>query len=364
MATWPGPDTLPVHPNVEVIASGVATPWALAFPPDGRILVTERGGRIRVIRDGALQPAAWASLDVGALSEAGLLGIALAPDYAESRHVYVFATFVRSRTVRQPVRGLVARVIRYTDRGTMGVDPTTILDDLPSHQLHAGGALGFGPDGMLYISIGDTFEPVAAQDPGSWAGAVLRFHPDGTIPADNPTPGSPVWASGLRNVQGLAWHPETGDLLAIDHGPSGLATEGGRTDQDELNVIRPGGNYGWPVVTGLAADSRFHDPLVEWTPAMAPAGLAIHDGTGNADWRGAVLVTGLRGRELRRLSLEAVDGRWRVTSQQSLYTNEFGRLRAVAVSPAGDVYFATSNQDGRGTPVVGDDRLFRMLLDR
>lgn len=353
---------LPTTTPLQVVAEGLETPWALAFPSDGRILLTERPGRIRVVADGVLQARPWATLEVAELSEAGLLGIALAPDYPSSRHVYVFGVFLRDRTLRQPRRGLYAQVIRFTDRGLSGADPVVVIDRLPTGQLHAGGAIGFGPDGMLYVSIGDAFDQESAQDPDALTGAILRYRPDGSIPHDNPRAGSPVWAKGLRNVQAFAWHPVTGELFAIDHGPTGLEQEGRRTDDDELNVIRAGGNYGWPIVTGVAGDARFIDPIVVWTPALAPAGLAIMEG-GAAD-RGSVRVwvTGLRGRQLRVLGIgQRSDSAHGAVEEEVLLEGELGRLRAIGVSPDGTVYIGTSNRDGRGAPVEADDRLLRIV---
>jgi glucose/arabinose dehydrogenase len=350
------PDTVPAGQlAVEVVASGLEVPWALAFAPDGRIFFTERPGRIRVIEAGTLRAAPLATLDVARRSETGLMGIALAPDFATSGNLYVVATV-------QPSDGLETRVLRYTARNGTLSGPQVLISGLPANNVHAGGAVAFGPDGMLYITAGDAQNPSQAQDAGSLRGKILRYTPAGGIPGDNPIPGSPVYALGVRNSQGLAWHPVRRDLFATDHGPSGGSNEGGRSGHDELNVIRKGGNYGWPVVIGFEND-RFIPPIAVWTPAIAPNGVAFYTGTAIPEWKNNVFVGGLRGQQLRRLVVEEASGTpagWRVTAQEPLFEGEYGRIRLVAMGPDGNLYFGTSNRDGRGSPGPMDDRILRI----
>ncbi|HEX9701786.1 MAG TPA: PQQ-dependent sugar dehydrogenase, partial [Rhodospirillales bacterium] len=224
---------------------------------------------------------------------------------------------------------------------------------------HNGGRIAFGPDGMLYATTGEIFEADNAQDLKSLGGKVLRVAPDGGIPADNPFPGSPVWSYGHRNPQGLAWHPETGDLFISEHGPSG---EFGLRAHDEINVVRKGGNYGWPLVVGAPGRKGFVDPLVAWKDiAVPPAGVAF--------WRGDLYVAVLGAGSLIRIGVERgvyhTSAAWRVTAIERWFaegprTSVLGRLRAVSVGPDGLLYFATSNRDGRGTPRPGDDTIYRL----
>ncbi|HKG94781.1 MAG TPA: PQQ-dependent sugar dehydrogenase, partial [Gemmatimonadaceae bacterium] len=338
------------------MATGLEVPWAMAFAPDGRIFVTERPGRIRVIENGRLRAEPWATLPVYAEDESirpesGLMGIALAPDFATSGQLYIVGTFWKSESARAPslparavrrIAGLFSsaastpwenRVYRLTDRGGYGVDARVVVDDLPANYYHAGGGLAFGPDGMLYATIGDALHPDDAADRTSLAGKVLRYGPDGSIPADNPMPGSPVFALGLRNTQALAWHPRTGELFGADHGPSGMAQEGGRADRDELNVIAPAGDYGWPRVAGLDAGAgAYVRPIAVWTPAITPSGMAFYTGPEPA-WAGSLFLGGLRGRRLTRLTLAREAGRWRAAAEDSLLAGAVGRIRAVRMGP-------------------------------
>lgn len=354
-----GPVTEPVDgvPSeelaVELVASGLEVPWALAFAPDGRLFLTERPGRIRVVEGGRLRREPWAEIDVAQRSETGLMGIALAPDFATSGRLYVVATF-------EAGGGLENRVLRFTERNGMGSMPEVIISGLPASNIHAGGGLAFGPDGMLYVTAGDAREPSSAQEFRSLGGKILRYTPDGGVPRDNPFPGSPVYARGVRNPQGLAWHPVEKVLFATEHGPSG---EEGKRDHDELNVIREGDNYGWPTVIGTG-DDRFTPPIAVWTPAVAPNGVAFYTGTAIPEWRNNAFVGGLRGEQLRRIVVAAAPrtpAGWRVTAEEALFEDEYGRIRLVAMGPDGNLYFGTSNRDGRGRPANGDDRIFRIV---
>ena len=346
--------------SVDTIASGLEVPWALGFAPDGRIFVTERAGRIRVIENGKLRAEPWATLQVAVQGEAGLMGIALAPDFAGSRELFVVGTFDQGGN-------LVNRLIRLTDDGGNGVRPTLVLDGIPSAMFHAGDAGAFGPDGMLYVATGDARDPRRAQDERSLAGKILRMRRDGTAPADNPTPGSLVYATGLRNSQGITWDPRTGQAFATEHGPSGFPNEFFRRDRDELNAIARGGNYGWPTVAGKSRLGRSISPLVDWSgPGIAPSGIAAYSGP-YQPWTGSVFVAALKGEHLRRVALagdssSASPSGWRAVSDEPLFVRAFGLLRAVAMGPDVMVYFTTSNRYVSGAPRSGDDHVFRLLV--
>jgi glucose/arabinose dehydrogenase len=370
---------------LDTVASGLVVPWAREIAPDGRIFQTERVGRNRTVVEGKMQISPWARQEVFAqepqlLPETGLLGIAVAPDFSATGHVYVVGTFwksdfsqsngVFSRVYRKVVERLSPqaagrwenRVYRITDRDGVGADPQLIIDNLPASHYHSGSSITFGPDGMLYVTTGDVLRSPLAQSRESLAGKVLRFNPDGTIPDDNPVPGSPILASGLRNTQALAWHPSGLTLFGADHGPTGMPHEEGRWGNDELNVIQAGGNYGWPIVVGDSADTRYARPVTTWTPALAPGGMAFYD-SDTLPWRGNLFVSGLRSMQLRRVVIAPDSSRttgWRVVREDILFEREFGRIRAVRAAPDGSIYFATSNLDGRGIPAPGDDHLFRI----
>ena len=342
--------------GTDTVARGLDVPWAIAFAPDGRIFVTERVGRIRVIENGVLRPEPWATLPVSPQGEAGLMGLALAPDFATTRELYVVGTFARGSA-------LVNRVVRLTEDNRRGVRPTVILDGIPSAVFHAGDAIAFGPDGFLYVATGDAREPSRAQDDGSLAGKVLRMQRDGSPAPGNPRPGSLVYARGVRNPQGVTWDPLSGQAFATDHGPSGFPNERFRRDRDELNAVGRDANLGWPTVSGAARDSRFTPPLVEWSsPGIAPSGAAFYAGP-VAEWAGSVFVAALKGEQLRRVVVardSASPAGWRAVSDEPMFVRTFGRLRAVAMGPDGFVYVTTSNRDGRGVPRPGDDLLLRI----
>ena len=342
--------------SVETVAGGLEVPWGLSFAPDGRLFVTERPGRIRVIEEGRLSPDPWATVDVQSTGEAGLMGIAIAPDFATSGAVYVVGTFASAA-------GLVNRVVRLTEREGRGVGAEVVVDGIPSGRFHAGAAIAFGPDGLLYVTAGDAREPRSAQRPADLAGKVLRYRPDGAIPRDNPVPGSPVFAFGVRNAQGLAWHPDGGDLVATEHGPSGFPDERLRTDNDELNVIVAGANYGWPTVAGARSDTGFVAPIVAWNPGIAPSGVAVYTGS-RFPWSGSIVVAALKAQELRLVEIvrdAASPIAWRARCERALFRGELGRLRAVAMGTDGHLYLSTSNRDGRGNPSPEDDRILRVV---
>ena len=322
--------------RVETVARGLEAPWALAFVPDGRVFVTERAGRVRVLTpDGDLEEEPLAEIEgVAAEGEGGLLGLALDPDFERNRRLYLYHTY-------RDATGLRNRVVRYTERGGRLADETVLLDGIPGEIIHDGGRVAFGPDGKLYVTTGDAAQPELAQDLESLAGKILRLESDGSVPVDNPFPGSPVYSYGHRNPQGLTWTPRTGRLYATEHGASG---------NDELNLIEPGANYGWPQVEG-SDHGEFAAPVAVYASSIAPSGAAWHEG-------GLFFAT-LVGTHLHRVRIDSSAPR-RVTGEEELLEDRYGRLRDVRVGPDGDLYVLTSNRDGRGAPTDEDDRVLRV----
>jgi len=333
--------------NVETVAEELEVPWALGFAPDGRIFVTERPGRIRVVQEGVLLKEPFAVLkQVVSISESGLMGIALDPDFADNHHLFVCYTYQNS------AGGLRNRVARLSDSNGQGIDHQVIVDDIPGSQNHDGCRIGFGPDGELYVTTGDAQSPDQAQNLDSLAGKVLRLEADGSVPADNPFPGSYVYTYGHRNPQGMDWHPKTGDLFITEHGPD---------RNDEVNLLAPGSNYGWPEVTGRARSDQYVPAIMSFTPTIAIAGAAFYTGDKlHPAWEGDLIFAALKASQLQRVTLAPPDFRT-VESSQVMFNQDFGRLRAVAVSPDGYLYFTTSNRDGRGKPRAGDDKLMRLV---
>lgn len=336
--------------KVEIFVDGLEVPWSVAFTSPARMLVTERPGRVRVVENGVLRKAPLAVIaDVESRGETGLMGLTLAPDYPASRLIYLSYAYTVTGGIR-------VRVVRYRDDGSGLSDRKVILEGLPAAQFHAGCRLRFGPDGKLYVTTGDATTGEIAQKMGSLGGKTLRLNPDGSIPADNPFPGSPIYSLGHRNSQGLDWQPGTGLQFQTEHGPSGFDGPGGG---DEVNIVEAGKNYGWPVVHHKESKEGMVSPLLEFTPAIAPSGASFVTGSRVPALRGDFLFACLRGERLMRVRLDPKDPR-HVLATEALFDHEFGRLREVQNGPDGAIYFTTSNRDGRGSVHPGDDRVLRL----
>lgn len=347
--------------NVDTWIGGLEAVWSLQFASDGRLFLTEKFGRIRIASaKGQLDPAPWASIRVMQEGgEGGLMGLALHPDFPREPWVYVMYTgYVNGRPVN--------RVVRMREVGGRGSDTEVILDGLPAALNHNGGRILFGPDRMLYISAGDAYHPMAAQDLSSPSGAILRLTPEGRVPADNPVPGNPIWASGLRNPNGLAFRPGTGALFASDHGPTSEWGPPITRDRDELNVIRKGANYGWPLVVGAAAQPGLVDPILAWIPSIAPAALLFYDAGLFPAFKGDLFCSSLAGQALLRFRFADTARPERVTAIERWFntaprgSSVYGRLRALTTGPDGAIYIGTSNRDGRGSSAFGEDRVLRL----
>lgn len=334
--------------TVSVWASGLNVPWSLVFLPDGRALVSERGGRIVLFgKDGTQQGSSYAVVPVAQNGEGGLMGLALDPRFPDAPFVYAMITKSKDGKI-------VNAVVRLKHIGDHGVMDKTLVDDIPAGTFHDGGRIAFGPDGLLYVGTGDATHPELAQNKSSLAGKILRVKPNGAIPDDNPFKNSPVYSYGHRNVQGLAWRPGTHELYESEHGPTG---EFGLHARDEINRIRKGRNYGWPNATCAVHRKAYVDPLVCWlNEAVAPSGMTFFDGN--------LMVATLRGEALLRLKF-GKGGRiteiehWFATGPDQ---GRYGRLRDVVVGPDKALYVLTNNRDGRGTPGKDDDRILKLTM--
>ncbi len=340
--------------QVDTFVTGLEVPWSLVFTSPTRLLVTERPGRVRVVENGALQRKPLAVLtDVEASGESGLMGMAIAPDYERSRLLYLAYAYDMPQGPR-------VRIARFRDAGDALTDRTVIIEGLPAAQYHAGCRLRFGPDGKLYATTGDATTREIAQDLKSLGGKTLRLNLDGSIPSDNPFPGSPIFSYGHRNSQGLDWEPRSGLQFQTEHGPSGFDGPGGG---DEVNIVESGKNYGWPLVHHRETKEGTVPPLLEYTPAVAPSGASFSRGNLLPSFRGDFFFATLRGEKLVRVRLDPSNPR-KVAETEDLFKGVYGRLRDVVSGPDGALYVATSNRDGRGKPAPGDDRILRVVETR
>ena len=322
--------------SVEVLATGLDRPRAVAFA-DGKAYVAERDGRVLVFADGRILDSPLASFRVPRAFDGGLLGIAAHPDFESNRLLYVYHTYVEDAK-------LWNRLVAVTESGDRLASAETLLEGIPGSEFSNGGTVKFGPDGYLYVATGSVSDSShLPQDPGSLAGKILRLSPDGSVPPDNPVPGSPVFASGFRNPQGMAWD-DAGNFYMSDAGP---------TKNDEINVVLPGRNYGWPDQE--CSGGEHEDPIVCYDPAIEPGGIAFYRG-GIEGLDGRLLMASLRASNLYSLDLEDPG-----LHSQKIVLSGLGRIRDVAQGPGGDVYLLTSNTDGRGFPSDDDDRLVRIL---
>ncbi|ABR61068.1 PQQ-dependent sugar dehydrogenase [Sinorhizobium medicae] len=332
---------------VETLASGLEHPWAVEAMPDGALIVTERPGRLRILRDGKLSDAIKGVPTVAAHGQGGLLDVALDRQFATNRTIYLtlsargeggYGTALVRAALSQDGRSLtdakeIFRMNRFTRKGQ-----------------HFGSRIAIDKDGSLFFGIGDRGEGERAQDPHDHAGSVLHINADGSIPASNPFRGgtgglAEIWSTGHRNPQGITFDPEDGKLLTVEHGARG---------GDEVNNPQPGRNYGWPVITfgkdysGVeigegTAKEGLEQPLFYWDPSIAPGAIAVYRGSMFPEWNGDLLIAALKYQLLTRLDRDETGT---VTAEERLFDGEFGRIRDVIVAPDGALIMVTDEEDG------------------
>ena len=340
---------------------GLNKPWALAFLPNGDMLITEHLGRLRIVRAGVLDPQPLAGLpEIFAIGRKGLMDIALHPRFEQNQFVYF--TYHKPSTEHRLAGIPVLARGKFEGRGALVEVRDLFVSDAAYSGRGQTSRIVFGPDGKVYMSIGVPIRnPVgvaeSAQDPTDHGGKVLRLNDDGTVPDDNPfvdTPGHrpEIYAFGIRNSNGLAFHPQTGELWETENGPQG---------GDEVNIIRAGANYGWPVVsygraysgdlTGTDSGPQrpqvwaegIEDPFFVWSPSISPAGMIFYTGDKFPNWRGDLIVGALRGAEIQRLIF---NDRGLLVRQQSLLRELKQRIREVKQGPDGLIYLLTDEEDG------------------
>ena len=325
-----------VQKDIDIFATDLNIPWELAFLPDGYILVTERSGNLLKIGQDRIKIPIQGVYHSG---EGGLLGMALHPGFASNNYIYLYLTSQSGDTV-------VNRVERYKLLDNTLSDRKIIIDNIPGSSFHDGGRIAFGPDNLLYITTGDAGNSQSAQDKNSLSGKILRLNDDGSIPASNPFKNA-VYSYGHRNPQGIAWDEE-GKLWSTEHGRSGL-----QSGLDEVNLIKPGNNYGWPNIEGDNSNPAMQSPIIHsgtdvtWAPADA------------LYYEGRLFFTGLRGEALYEARLQGD----KIAEVKAHFKGEYGRLRVVNLGPDGYFYIATSNRDGRGSVNPGDDKIIRINPD-
>ena len=337
------------HPyRVEVVAQNLAAPWAVDFLPDGRIFFTERFGQVRVIENGKLldaPPLRLTNIAVGV--KMGLLGLIHDPGFATNRFLYTAQNYPSGQR-------FAMRVVRYRESNNRLIEPHTIIEGIPAWLNHTGGRLRFGPDGMLYITTGDADRPPESQRLDLLNGKILRLKPDGSIPTDNPfvnqTNARPeIWSYGHRNPQGIDFHPTLPFVMATEHGPD---------NGDEVNIIERGANYGWPRIHHRQTEAGLRSPALEFTPSIAPGSGMFYRGNAFPKLKNNFLVGCLRGEGILRVQLDGTN----IIGVERFFHRLYARIRDVAESPEGYIYFTTSMHDPpEGTPRLGYDMILRIV---
>ena len=344
--------------RIVTVVDALVQPWSIAFLPGGDMLITERPGRLRIVRQGKLLPQAVDGVPkVFHSSQGGLLEVMPHPSFASNRLIYI--TYSKPGATESQATTTLIRGRLENDRL---VNVEQLFEAVAQGRNHFSGKMAFDGKGYLFLTLGDrqvppegNLEAHPAQDLSNHHGKIVRLHEDGRVPSDNPFASRAgarpeIWSYGHRNVQGLAFHPETGELWADEHGPQG---------GDELNRIQPGRNYGWPVIgfgvnytTGAAIHAGTHregmeQPVSVWVPSIGISGLMFYTGSRFPQWRGNLFVGGMAGQQLARLTLNGQ----RVASEETL-VQQMGRIRDVRQGPDGYIYLVTDDRDGKPTPIV------------
>lgn len=327
--------------QVDTVITGIDIPWEVQWGTDNHLWVTERKGLVSRIHPvtGTKTVVLDIVSSVHQQSESGLLGLILHPDFETTPEVFLVYTYWQSGSVRE-------RLVKYTYNGANLVLPVILLENIPGNSTHIGSRLLFLPDGTLLMTTGDAQNLALPQDLNSLAGKILRMHTDGSIPDDNPFDNNLVYASGLRNTQGLAMHPN-GTLWMSEHGPA--------TD-DEFQQLIPGGNYGWPNVEGFCttpseiqfcADNDVIEPVIAWTPTIAPSDMVFYQNENFPEWNNTFLMTVLKDKRVVAIRMnEELDA---VESENHYLVNQFGRLRDICIGPEKEIYLATNGQSWSNT---------------
>ncbi len=319
--------------SVKELATNLSVPWAIDFLPGGDLIFTQRDGQVSIL-DKNNTVKNLSTINVNAIGESGLLGIAVDPDFNDNNYIYVYYTYSSSG------ENTLNKVSRFTLTNNQLTNEKVLVDNISGASNHDGGRIKFGPDGYLYVTTGDAQVPSRAQDKGSISGKILRVTKEGAAAPGNPF-NSRIYSYGHRNPQGIAWDDD-GNLWATEHGRSGL-----QSGLDELNQIRAGANYGWPTIEGDKTQSSMETAVINSgaNSTWAPAGLAFVNGK--------FYFGGLRGTALYEYNPETHE-------LKEHFKNQFGRIRDVVLGPNNLLYITTSNKDGRGTPGANDDKIIQI----
>ena len=332
---------------IDTLVTGLTVPWSMVFIDKETLLFTERNGKVRLLRKDQLIPKPVLIVSqTDTTKKMGLLGLCLHPDFEKNKYVYI------SYNYRIDQKAFL-RVVRYRFHQDTLIGPAVIIDGINASPNHTGCRLKFGPDAKLYITTGDADRPILAQDLKSLNGKILRVNDDGSIPGDNPfikndTARKEIWTYGHRNTQGMDFETSTGDLYNSEHGPSG---------GDEINLVKKGMNYGWPVIHHQEIKENMIAPLVEFTPSIGPSEAVFYNGDAFPDLKGRLLVACLRGESIMSFKIDEQ----KIIAQEKLLQHQYGRIRAITISKEGYIYFSTSQNDPpEGKPKDGYDMILRM----